>query len=90
VLRTQSNFRLHAGAQSRIDGILNLGVQMGASDLPLDIQQRIEQRWSAQIKRHQQEREHEARANSPASSDAQDARGLIHIADWGRRRADDR
>jgi hypothetical protein len=62
---------------------------MGASDLPLDIRQRIESRWSAQIKRHQHQQQLgvEARAASPA--DDPDDCGLVAIADWEKPRAND-
>jgi hypothetical protein len=64
---------------------------MGASDLPLDIRQRIESRWSAQIKRHQQQQQLdlEARAASSSPGDDPDDCGLVAIADWEKQRPSD-
>ena len=64
---------------------------MGASDLPLDIRQRIELRWSAQIKRHQQQQQLdlEARLASPSPADDADDCGLVAIADWEKQRPGD-
>ena len=61
---------------------------MGTSDLPLDIQQRIESRWSAQIKRQQQQRDIDAEA-SPSHSDGADDPGSVDIANWARQRESD-
>lgn len=69
---------------------------MGASDLPLGIRQRIEQRWSAQIKRLQQERdlkdlEHlKSKPRDDGASvglRAADVNGCVHIAEWCKHRS---
>jgi hypothetical protein len=55
---------------------------MGASDLPLGVCQRIEQRWSAQIKRLQAERDLKNKmAATPHRDDGAQSR-LVEIADW--------
>jgi hypothetical protein len=69
---------------------MKLGDDMSASDLPRDVRQRIESRWSAQMKRHEQQRELEARTGPPDDgADRHDCRP-VDIAEWGERRAGDR
>lgn len=72
---------------------------MGASDLPLGVRQRIEQRWSAQIKRLQQERDlkdikaRELKDRDPGGepaegrSDNADSCGAVRIAAWCKHRS---
>ena len=62
---------------------------MGASDLPLDIRQRIKSRWSAQIKRHQQQQQLDIEAKAASPADDPDDCGLVAIADWEKQRARD-
>ena len=57
---------------------------MSASDLPLGVRQRIEQRWSAQLKRMQEERDLKDKA-APHQDDAV-AGSLVEISDWGKPR----
>lgn len=57
---------------------------MGASDLPLGVRQRIEQRWSAQLKRMQEERDLKDKA-APHQDDAVTG-SLVEISDWGKPR----
>jgi hypothetical protein len=57
---------------------------MGASDLPLGVRQRIEQRWSAQLKRMQEERD--LKDKGAAVHPDKDAVSLIEISDWGKPR----
>ena len=57
---------------------------MGASDLPLGVRQRIEQRWSAQLKRMQEERDLKDKA-APHRDDAVPG-SLVEISDWGKPR----
>ena len=59
---------------------------MGASDLPLGVRQRIEQRWSAQLKRMQEERDLKDKLAAPHQDDDADAGSLIEISDWGKPR----
>ena len=59
---------------------------MGASDLPLGVRQRIEQRWSAQLKRMQEERDLKDKAAIPPDGEDVSAGGLIEIAEWGKPR----
>lgn len=58
---------------------------MGASDLPLGVRQRIEQRWSAQLKRMQEERDLKEKAAAAHQDDAVTG-SLVEIADWGKPR----
>ena len=58
---------------------------MGAYDLPLGVRQRIEQRWSAQLKRMQEERDLKDKAAAPHHDDAV-AGSLVEITDWGKPR----
>lgn len=62
---------------------------MGATDLPLDVRQRIESRWSAQMKRLQQQRDPEGDASRPPGGDPDD-RSLVDLANWGKQRPGDR
>ena len=55
---------------------------MGANDLPLGVRQRIEQRWSAQLKRMQAERDIKDKAAIQPDGDDGNASGLIEIAGW--------
>ena len=57
---------------------------MGASDLPLGVRQRIEQRWSAQLKRMQEERDLKDKA--ALHQDDAVAGSLVEISDWGKPR----
>jgi hypothetical protein len=67
--------------------VLNLGVQkMSASNLPLGVCQRIEQRWTAQIKRLQEERDLKAKATSPELVDEQEGAALVGVVEWGKPR----
>jgi hypothetical protein len=59
---------------------------MGASDLPLGVCQRIEQRWSAQFKRLQEERDLKARTASPEQGDDQHDGAPVDLVEWGRQR----
>ena len=59
---------------------------MGASDLPLGVCQRIEQRWSAQLKRLQEERDLRARAASTHLDDDQEGGAPVDIVEWGKQR----
>ena len=61
---------------------------MGASDLPLGVRQRIEQRWSAQLKRMQAERDIKDKAATGSDGDDVRAGGLIEIAEWCKPRDD--
>lgn len=68
-------------------GVLNLGVQkMSATNLPLGVCQRIEQRWTAQIKRQQEERDLKARATSPELVDEREGGALVGVVEWGKQR----
>jgi hypothetical protein len=72
---------------SQINEMLNLGVQkMTASNLPLGVCQRIEQRWSAQIKRLQEERDLKAKAASPDLVDDHEGGALVAAIEWGKQR----
>ena len=67
--------------------MLNLGVQkMSASNLPLGVCQRIEQRWTAQIKRLQEERDLKAKVTSPELVDDHEGGALVDVVDWGKQR----
>jgi len=50
---------------------------MTASNLPLGVCQRIEQRWSAQLKRLQEERDLKAKAASPDLVDDHEREHLL-------------
>jgi hypothetical protein len=67
--------------------MLNLGVQkMSASNLPLGVCQRIEQRWSAQIKRLQAERDLKAKAAVSDLGDDSTSTAPVDIVEWGKQR----
>jgi hypothetical protein len=57
--------------------------------LPLDIRQRIESRWSAQIKRHQQQQQLDLEARAAPPADDPDDCGLVAIVDWEKQRTSD-
>jgi hypothetical protein len=59
---------------------------MSASNLPLGVCQRIEQRWSAQIKRLQEERDLKARAAAPDANDDHTSIAPVDIVQWGKQR----
>jgi hypothetical protein len=59
---------------------------MSASNLPLGVCQRIEQRWTAQIKRLQEERDLKAKATSPELVDEQEGAALVGVVEWGKQR----
>jgi hypothetical protein len=58
---------------------------MGASDLPLGVRQRIEQRWSAQLKRMQEERDLKDKG-APHQGDDAATGSLVEVAEWGKPR----
>jgi len=55
---------------------------MGASDLPLGVRQRIEQRWSAQLKRQQAERDLKTKLTVTPHPDGGADKKLVELADW--------
>lgn len=59
---------------------------MSASNLPLSVCQRIEQRWSAQIKRLQAERDLKAKAAAPKLVDDRERGALVAAVEWGKQR----
>jgi hypothetical protein len=59
---------------------------MSASNLPLGVCQRIEQRWTAQIKRLQEERDLKAKTASPDTVDDQEGGALVDVVAWGKQR----
>ena len=55
---------------------------MGANDLPLGVRQRIEQRWSAQLKRMQAERDIKDKAAAQLDGGERPTGDLVEIAGW--------
>jgi len=59
---------------------------MSASNLPLGVCQRIEQRWSAQIKRQQEERDLKAKAAVSDLGEDNTSIAPVAIVEWGKQR----
>ena len=59
---------------------------MSASNLPLGVCQRIEQRWTAQLKRLQEERDLKAKVASPELVDEREGGALVGVVEWGKQR----
>jgi len=65
------------------------GSKMGASDLPLEIRQRIERRWSFRIKRDQQPQPRDPAVPSSMSSPEGVADAPALISEWRKPRSND-
>ena len=62
------------------------GSEMSATNLPLGVCQRIEQRWSQQIKRLQAERDLKAKAALSDLGDDTTSTAPVDIVEWGKQR----